>query len=113
VLEAAGHAVTVVSDGAEAVMAVQRGAFDLVLMDVQMPVMDGLSATQHIRALEGAVRAIPIIAMTANVYAEQVKAFLAAGMNDHVGKPFDRDQLYEVIERWVPDRRASPRLSVA
>ena len=103
VLEAVGHQVDVVSDGAEAVMAVQKKPYDLVLMDVQMPVMDGLMATQHIRALDGPVRDIPILAMTANVYAEQVATFLQVGMNDHVGKPFERDKLYAAIERWLPD----------
>ncbi|HEX2136429.1 MAG TPA: ATP-binding protein [Microvirga sp.] len=106
VLEAAGHTVDVVSDGAQAVTAVQNRPYDLVLMDVQMPVMDGVTATQHIRALEGPVRDIPIIGMTANVYAEQIASFLSAGMNDHVGKPFDSAALYATIDRW---RDPAPR----
>jgi CheY-like chemotaxis protein len=68
-------------------------------MDVQMPVMDGIDATHHIRALNGPVRDIPIIAMTANVYAEQVSTFKASGMNDHVGKPFRAEELYSAIDR--------------
>jgi len=101
VLEAAGHEVDVVSDGAQAIMAVQQKSYDLVLMDVQMPVMDGVTATQHIRSLSGPVRDIPIVAMTANVYAEQIAGFLEAGMNDHVGKPFDREKLYAAVKRWA------------
>jgi CheY-like chemotaxis protein len=100
VLEAAGYRVDVVPDGAAAVSAVQGAAYDLVLMDVQMPVMDGITATHRIRALEGEGRAIPIIAMTANVLPQQVAAFRAAGMDDHVGKPFKREELYDAIERW-------------
>jgi signal transduction histidine kinase/CheY-like chemotaxis protein len=101
VLRAAGHEVDIVPDGAAAVWAVQNKTYDLVLMDVQMPVMDGVAATQAIRALQGPVRNIPIIAMTANVYAEQVASFKSAGMNDHVGKPFKKDELYAAVEHWA------------
>jgi signal transduction histidine kinase/CheY-like chemotaxis protein/HPt (histidine-containing phosphotransfer) domain-containing protein len=99
VLEGAGHSVDVVSDGSEAIMAVQECEYDLVLMDIQMPVVDGVTATRRIRELEGPSGHIPIIAMTANVLPEQVARFAAAGMTGHVGKPFKRDELYEVIER--------------
>jgi PAS domain S-box-containing protein len=99
-LESAGHEVEIAGDGAVAVMAVQSKAFDLVLMDVQMPVMDGMTATQHIRALDHPARNLPIIAMTANVLPQQVQAFRAAGMNDHIGKPFKRDALFAVIAHW-------------
>jgi CheY-like chemotaxis protein len=101
-LEKAGYAVDVAANGAEAVRAVQNGSYDVVLMDVQMPEMDGLQATEHIRALSGPVSRIPIIAMTANVYAEQVASFIKAGMNDHVGKPFKRDALLAAVARWLP-----------
>lgn len=100
-LEAAGHRVDVVTDGAAAVMAAQTGAYDLVLMDVQMPVMDGLTAARHIRSLSSPAQAIPIIAMTANVLPQQVEAVLAAGLDDHIGKPFKREDLYETIGRWI------------
>jgi signal transduction histidine kinase/AmiR/NasT family two-component response regulator len=100
VLEGAGHRVDVVADGAAALMAVEAGGYDLVLMDVQMPVMDGMTATARIRALEGEQRQIPIIAMTANVLPQQVAAFQAAGMDDHVGKPFRREELLSAVERW-------------
>lgn len=79
---------------------VEQKPYDLVLMDVQMPVMDGITATRHIRALSSRAQNVPIVAMTANVLAEQVDAFLRAGMVDHVGKPFKRDTLLAVVERW-------------
>jgi CheY-like chemotaxis protein len=72
-------------------------------MDVQMPVMDGMTATQMIRALPGPVRHIPIIALTANVLTAQIERFRAAGMNDHVGKPFRPAELLAAVQRWSPD----------
>jgi PAS domain S-box-containing protein len=101
VLQAVGHEVDVVSDGAEAIMAVQINTYDLVLMDVQMPVMDGITATQHIRALQHPAKDLPIIAMTANVLPQQIAQFRTAGMDDHVGKPFKRDELYAAVHRWT------------
>lgn len=74
--------------------------FDAVLMDLQMPVMDGLSATRAIRDALG-LTALPIVAMTANAMASDRDACLAGGMNDHVGKPFDLDQLVAVLQRWT------------
>jgi CheY-like chemotaxis protein len=65
-----------------------------------MPVLDGLSATRRIRALPGPQAQVPIIAMTANVLPDQVETFQAAGLNDHLGKPFDRQSLLEKVERW-------------
>ena len=108
VLTKAGYAVDVVGDGAQAIQAVQQHDYDLVLMDVQMPVMDGIEATKTIRSLDGAVRHMPIIAMTANVYAEQIASFRLAGMDDHVGKPFKREELFDTIERWLPPRSRAP-----
>jgi signal transduction histidine kinase/DNA-binding NarL/FixJ family response regulator len=101
VLRGAGHEVDSVSDGAEAISAVQSKRYDLVIMDVQMPTMDGVTATRHIRALDAPVRHIPILAMTANVYAEQIASFMNAGMNDHIGKPFKRDELLAAVDRWA------------
>ncbi len=101
-LEAEGAVVQLAADGREAVQAVTqtlataRPAFDAVLMDLQMPVMDGYEATREIRnrlALPG----LPIVAMTANALASDRDACLAAGMNDHVGKPFDLDHLVQVL----------------
>ena len=113
VLEAAGHTVEVVADGAAAVMAVDDGAFDLVLMDVQMPGMDGITATKMIRRLKGPSANVPVIAMTANVLPAEVRQFREAGMDDHVGKPFDRAILYDTIARWLPGRDAEPLRRVA
>jgi PAS domain S-box-containing protein len=98
-LAVAGHSVDVVSDGASAIEAVQREAYDLVLMDIQMPGMDGVTATEHIRRLGGRAATLPIIAMTANVLPTQIQRFKQAGMSDHVGKPFRRRELMMTIER--------------
>ena len=101
VLTAAGHQVDVVSDGTDSVMAVQAKSYDLVFMDIQMPVMDGMTATKHIRGLEHPARNVPIIAMTANVLPQQVEAFKRAGMNDHLGKPFKREDMLAMVDRWA------------
>ena len=106
-LTVAGHQVTVVGDGAAAVEAVQAEAFDLVLMDMEMPVMDGLSATRAIRGLDLFVRDIPIIALTANAMPEEVARCRAAGMNDHLTKPVDRDALMAAVAKWSAAFRAS------
>jgi PAS domain S-box-containing protein len=87
-------------DGVAAVEAASRGAFDVILMDVQMPNMDGLTATRRIRAAEAGDTHTPIIAMTANVLPEQVARCLDAGMDDHLGKPINPLQLLETLARW-------------
>ncbi|HEV8689809.1 MAG TPA: ATP-binding protein [Ideonella sp.] len=98
-LDHLGHFSDVVADGFEAVRQVQAGAYDLVLMDIQMPGMDGVAATKAIRALPSAVGRIPIVAMTANAMLEERAAYLAAGMNDHVAKPLDLARLAACIAR--------------
>jgi CheY-like chemotaxis protein/HPt (histidine-containing phosphotransfer) domain-containing protein len=98
-LNAAGHKVTCVEGGAEAVAAVKGGQFDVVLMDVRMPEMDGLEATRRIRALEGGRRRLPIIALTAQAFTEQVSECRKAGMDSHVSKPFDPDTLVSAVLR--------------
>lgn len=107
ILSAAGHRVDVVSDGTEAVEAVRNNLYDLVLMDALMGAMDGITATRLIRGLEPPARNVPIVAMTANVLPQQVRAFRQAGMNGHLGKPFSRDGLLTTVEshlsRAVPD----------
>ena len=95
---------TLAENGALGVQRVQEGSYDLVLMDLQMPVMDGLEATRRIRAMPGRDR-LPILAMTANAMAGDRERSLAAGMNDHVTKPIDPDELFDVLLRWLPDRR--------
>ncbi len=105
-LEKDGHAVTMVSDGAQAVQAVQTAAFDVVLMDMQMPVMDGVSATRAIRRLAGPEQAVPIIALTANAMADEVRRCYEAGMNDHLSKPIDRALLRRALALWTGDRVA-------
>jgi signal transduction histidine kinase/ActR/RegA family two-component response regulator len=98
-LESAGHAVELAADGEEAVEAVRRGGFDLVLMDVHMPGTDGLEATRRIRALDGAGRHVPIIALTADAMRDQIAQCLAAGMDGHLAKPLDRSALKHVLRR--------------
>ncbi len=107
ILEAGGHAVDVVGNGAEAIMAVQDAPYDAVLMDIQMPYLDGLAATRAIRALPHRCRDVPIIAMTANVLPEQTAVARAAGMGDVVHKPFSVGQLLAALERV--DRRGDVR----
>ncbi len=95
-----GLKVTVVSNGQEAVDLVQRESFDLVLMDLHMPVMDGFEATRRIRTLPHGGD-LPIIAMTAAAMAQDRAASAEAGMNDHIAKPVDPQQLADVLVRWV------------
>jgi CheY-like chemotaxis protein/HPt (histidine-containing phosphotransfer) domain-containing protein len=96
-----GHRIDVVSNGAEAVDAVRRKDYDIVLMDVQMPVMDGVEATTRIRSLGGRYATMPIIAMTAAVLVNQIESFKQAGMSDHIGKPFEPRELRQLINRWT------------
>lgn len=99
ILMRAGHVVDLVQDGAEAVAAALGNPYDLILMDIQMPVLDGVAATRRIRSSKAATSSIPIVAMTANVLPEQVASFFAAGMDAHVGKPFQAAELLDVIDR--------------
>ena len=95
-----GHRADVASDGGEAVVLVERGDYDLVLMDVQMPEMDGIAATRAIRAMNGAKAGVPIVAMTANAMAGDRENFLQAGMDDYISKPISRRSLQAMLERW-------------
>lgn len=99
-LEKAGHRIDMVEDGVAAVDAVRRGGYDLVLMDVQMPGLDGLAATRQIRELEVAKAGVPVIAITANAMAGDDERCLAAGMDDYVTKPFDRARLLAKVAEW-------------
>ena len=99
ILKSAGIEVVTVENGDEAVKTIQRAPFDAVLMDIQMPVMDGYEATRQIRQQHSATE-LPIIAMTANAMQEDRELALEAGMNDHLGKPIDVDLLYQTLLRW-------------
>jgi CheY-like chemotaxis protein len=100
ILRAVGHRVDLAVNGMEAVAAAARGEHDLVLMDVQMPVQDGVSATQAIRRLPSPAGRVPIIALSANVLAQQVETYRACGMNDHVAKPIAPAELLSKVARW-------------
>jgi signal transduction histidine kinase/CheY-like chemotaxis protein/HPt (histidine-containing phosphotransfer) domain-containing protein len=112
-LAAAGHRVDSASDGAEALAAVQRETYDVVLMDLQMPVMDGLEASRRIRALPDGRASVPILAVTASVLPEQVEACRVAGMDGHLAKPIDRESLLAAVAQLaagtpLPARSGGP-----
>ncbi len=96
-LQGTGHRCTMVENGREAVEAAGVAPFDLVLMDMQMPEMDGIEATQEIRALAGPMAAVPVIALTANAFADQAERCVAAGMTGHLAKPIDPARLFAVL----------------
>ena len=106
-LKLVGLKVDVVSNGQQALEQVCDGDYDLVLMDMQMPVMDGIDATRAIRGLFDAA-SLPILAMTANAFSDDRERCLAAGMNDHIGKPVDPEALYEILLRWLPGGAKTP-----
>ena len=98
-LTAAGHEVELAADGAEAIAAVEAGRFDVVLMDLQMPGMDGLEATRRIRALPPPQGRVPVLALTASALPEQIEACRAAGMDGHLAKPIERASLLALLDR--------------
>jgi PAS domain S-box-containing protein len=100
-MRSAGHRVTSVEGGAEAVAAAKSTDFDVVLMDVRMPGMDGLEATRRIRLIGGVRGRVPIVALTAQAFTEQVTECRDAGMDDHLPKPFTPDQLLSAVSRAV------------
>jgi PAS domain S-box-containing protein len=100
ILEGAGLNVALATDGQEAVNAVKENNYDVVLMDVQMPVMDGYTATREIRKDER-FKELPIIAMTAHAMAGDEAKSLESGMNGHVAKPIDPDQLFSTLQKWI------------
>jgi CheY-like chemotaxis protein len=100
ILEGAGLKVNLANDGQEAVNAVKENEYDAVLMDVQMPVMDGYTATREIRKDER-FKELPIIAMTAHAMAGDEDKSLESGMNGHVTKPIDPDQLFATLQKWI------------
>jgi two-component system sensor histidine kinase/response regulator len=108
-LEDAEVTVDLAENGESAVRMVQNNEYDLVLMDMQMPVMDGIEATRAIRA-DPRFDSLPIIAMTANAMAADRERCLEAGMNDHIAKPIDPEELFGVLLRWTGERSIEDRL---
>ncbi len=103
-LEKCGCQISLVGDGREAVSALEGGLFDLVLMDVHMPAMDGLEATAEIRRREGAARHTRIVALTASAMEGDREMCLKAGMDDYLSKPIQMEQLRAVLERWLVEK---------
>jgi CheY-like chemotaxis protein len=101
ILQRAGYRIDLVSDGNEAIEACRRSAYDLILMDCQMPTIDGFEATRQIRAIGG--RQPVIIAVTANALVGERERCLAAGMDDYLSKPFQADQLVGIVEKWAAE----------
>lgn len=111
-LEKVGCQITLANDGFEALAHVKKTPFDLILMDVSMPGMDGLEATRQIRAMGGDFATIPIIAMTAHAFSQDRDACLDAGMNDYLSKPLNRNQLYDVLRNWQQTLASGPASAV-
>ena len=106
ILEYMGAHATVAVNGKEALKILERekrGTFDCVFMDIRMPVMDGITAAKLIRQIPYSSAELPIFAMTGNVFTEDVARTKAAGMQEHIGKPFDMDQLQMLLEKYFPD----------
>ncbi len=102
-LRSLGVEVIEAEDGAQGVALLERQRVDLVLMDLQMPVLDGLAATRQVRERESRLRLprVPIVALTANAFDEDVTASMAAGMDGHLAKPYSREQLFDLLRRWL------------
>ena len=96
-----GHEIDIANDGVEALMMASKKQYDVVLMDIQMPTMSGIDATQKIRRLPGPISEVPIIAMTANAMVGDREAYLSAGMNDYVSKPIDPGMLSAALTRQI------------
>ena len=101
-----GHKATFVSTGQEVLDAVKKTDYDLILMDVNMPDMNGIEATQALRAQEK-YKDLPIIALSAHIYGTELKKFKEAGMNDHISKPVDRVQLKQKLEHYLQKKLAA------
>jgi signal transduction histidine kinase/HPt (histidine-containing phosphotransfer) domain-containing protein/BarA-like signal transduction histidine kinase len=109
ILQQSGFVVEIANDGREGVEAVRSNTYDAVLMDMQMPVMDGYTATKEIRKLGGVYTELPIIAMTAHAMVGEREKCVQAGMNDYVSKPINQNELFSVLCRWIkPGERDVP-----
>jgi CheY-like chemotaxis protein len=108
ILNNAGFRVTIANNGLEAVNLVQKENFDLVLMDIQMPEMDGLTAVKTIRALRG-FEHLPIVAMTAHAMSGDREMSIAAGMNDHISKPINIAELFQALIKWIEPKNPTLR----
>ncbi len=110
-LEQRGIQITIAENGEQAVAAVKQHSYDGVLMDIQMPVMDGYEATREIRR-DSQYQSLPIIAMTANAMASDREKTIEAGMNDHIAKPIDVGAMFQVLERWIeiPETRRAAQV---
>ncbi len=109
ILRKAGYTVELARDGAEAVAAAESGDYDLILMDLRMPLMDGYAATRAIRQIRGPRGRVPIIAMTASVMPGDAERCLEAGMDGHLAKPLDRLELLRAVEKVLDSRPRRPR----
>ncbi|MFS2124632.1 PAS domain S-box protein [Pseudomonas sp. Pseusp97] len=107
-LSAMGCQVEIAGNGREALDRLQQESYDLVLMDMQMPVLDGLAATRELRLLPH-LADLPVVAITANAMREDREACRAAGMNDFISKPFEPQTLYDVLQRWLGKRFQAPQ----
>ena len=103
-LEAEGHTVETVEDGALAVEAMRTGKYDLIFMDMRMPNMDGLEATRKIRAMPNVSKNLPIIALTANAFDDDRNACFDSGMNDFMTKPVSAEELSEMVSEWTGEK---------
>jgi CheY-like chemotaxis protein len=108
-LQKAGYSVDIVENGLQAVEQIKKKPYDLVLMDVQMPEMDGYDATRAILKWEGKGRHIPIIAMTAAAMQGDRELCLAAGMDDYVSKPIQPELLFATVSRWLEKNKAASK----
>jgi CheY-like chemotaxis protein len=103
-LDGSGLIIDCAEDGRQALRIVEKNPdlYDIVFMDMQMPQMDGLEATRRIRALDDPeIKKLPIIAMTANVFTEDINRCLEAGMNSHIGKPVNINEVYEKLRKYL------------
>ncbi len=107
-LKSLGYSSDVVGNGADAIEALSKGGYDLVLMDCQMPVMDGYLATEKIRALEsaGELAVVPVVALTANAMESDRQRCMDSGMDDFLAKPIRLDDLGNTIEQWLANKKA-------